>query len=220
MIGTFSGGKTGDLSQIAAMARVRDLLIVSVLMLVLSPLVLFCALLVRRSLPGPILFRQRRLGLHGRPFTLLKFRSMIHNAPDIRNLDGSAYTGDDDSRVTRVGRFLRRTSLDELPQLFNVFRGDMSLVGPRPDQLDQIRFYTETEKRKLLVKPGITGLAQISGRNNIPWERRKALDVEYVDRQSFWLDLSILARTIPYVFLKKDINTDGRHSSSRATASH
>jgi undecaprenyl phosphate N,N'-diacetylbacillosamine 1-phosphate transferase len=201
-------------------ARIRDFLIVSALLLVLSPVLLACALAVRRSSPGPILFRQRRLGLHGRPFHVLKFRSMIHNAPDLRNADGSAYTGDDDPRVTAVGRFLRKTSLDELPQLFNVLRGDMSLVGPRPDQVDQIRFYTETEKRKLLVKPGITGLAQISGRNNITWERRKALDVEYVKHRSFWLDLAILARTVPYVLLRKDINTDGRHSTSRTTVSH
>jgi len=202
------------------MARIRDLLLASALVLVLSPVLLACALAVRHSSPGPILFRQRRLGLNGRPFYLLKFRSMIHHAPDLRNADGSAYTGDDDPRVTAVGRFLRKTSLDELPQLFNVLRGDMSLVGPRPDQVDQIRFYTEPEKRKLLVKPGITGLAQISGRNNITWERRKALDVEYVNRQSFWLDLAILARTIPYVFLRKDINTDGSDSSSRVTVSH
>jgi undecaprenyl phosphate N,N'-diacetylbacillosamine 1-phosphate transferase len=167
-----------------------------------------------------VLFRQCRLGRYGQPFRLLKFRSMYHNAPDLRNADGSAYTGDDDPRVTRVGRFLRRTSLDELPQLLNVFRDDMSLVGPRPDQVDQLRFYTETEKRKLNVKPGITGLAQVNGRNNISWERRKALDVEYVDRQSFWLDFVILARTIPYVLLRKDTNTDVHNSNSDATASH
>jgi len=202
------------------MARVRDLLIASVLLLILSPVLLLCALAVRRSSPGPVLFKQRRLGQHGSPFHLLKFRSMIHNAPALRNADGSAYTGEEDPRVTRVGRFLRRTSLDELPQFFNVFRGDMSLVGPRPDQVDQLRFYTETEKRKLNVKPGITGLAQINGRNNISWERRKALDVEYVDRQTFWLDLSILARTIPYVLQRKDVNTDVHNPSSRATSSH
>jgi undecaprenyl phosphate N,N'-diacetylbacillosamine 1-phosphate transferase len=200
------------------MSRVRDLLIASICLLALSPILLACAVGVRRSSPGPIFFRQRRLGLHGRPFYLLKFRSMIHNAPDLRNPDGSAYAGSDDPRVTPFGRFLRQTSLDELPQLFNVLRGDMSLVGPRPDQVDQIRFYTETEKRKLLVKPGITGLAQICGRNNITWEQRKALDVEYVDRQSFWVDLGILARTIPYVLLRKDINTDDCHKTS--TVSH
>jgi lipopolysaccharide/colanic/teichoic acid biosynthesis glycosyltransferase len=202
------------------MERVRDLLIVSVLLLLLSPVLLWCALAVRRSSPGPILYRQRRLGLHARPFTLLKFRTMMHHAPEVWNQDGSAYTGADDPRVTPVGRILRKTSLDELPQLFNVLRGEMSLVGPRPDQAEQLRFYTETEKRKLEVKPGITGLAQISGRNNISWERRKALDVEYVDRQSFWFDLSLFARTIPYVLLRKDIHTDGHSPSNRATASH
>lgn len=201
------------------MTRVRDLVIVSVLLAVLSPVLLLCAVAVRRSSPGPVVFRQRRLGQHGRPFHLLKFRSMYDNAADRRNDDGSAYTGDDDQRVTRVGRFLRRTSLDELLQLWNVFRGDMSLVGPRPDQVDQIRFYVGTEKRKLGVKPGITGLAQVSGRNNISWERRKALDVEYVDRHSFWFDLVILGRTIPYVFFRRDTNTDVRNSHSDASAS-
>lgn len=203
-----------------AMARVRDLLIGSAMLVVLSPLMLMCALAVRWSSPGPILFRQRRLGLHGRAFHLLKFRSMIHNASELRNPDGSAYTGEDDPRVTRIGRFFRRTSLDELPQIFNVLSGEMSLVGPRPDQVDQIRFYAGTEKRKLNVTPGITGLAQISGRNNISWDRRKTLDVEYVDRQSFWLDLTILAKTIPYVLLRRDVNTDVHNSKSDATASH
>jgi lipopolysaccharide/colanic/teichoic acid biosynthesis glycosyltransferase len=200
--------------------RLRDLLIASALLFVLSPVFLLCAIAVRRSSPGPIFFRQRRLGLHGRPFYLLKFRSMMDNAPDLRNPDGSAYTGGDDPRVTKIGRFLRQSSLDELPQLLNVLRGEMSLVGPRPDQEDQFRFYSETEKRKLLVKPGLTGLAQISGRNNISWERRKALDVEYVERQSFWLDLSILARTVPYVLQRKDVQTHDCRSTTHSTVSH
>ncbi|MGO9239988.1 MAG: sugar transferase [Bryobacteraceae bacterium] len=191
------------------MARIRDLLIASALLLLLSPLLLACALAVRRSSPGPVLFRQRRLGLHGRPFWLLKFRSMMHNAPEVRNPDGSAYSGAGDPRVTPVGRFLRQTSLDELPQLLNVLRGEMSLVGPRPDQVDQLRFYTQDEKRKLRVKPGITGLAQISGRNNIPWARRKALDLEYVERQSSWLDWGILIRTLPRVLWRRDVDSPG-----------
>ena len=195
------------------MARIRDLLIVSALLLLLSPLLLMCAVAVRRSSPGPVLFRQRRLGLHGQPFWLLKFRSMIDHAPDLRNPDGSAYAGADDPRVTAVGRFLRRTSLDELPQLVNILRGEMSLVGPRPDQVDQLRFYSAEEKRKLNVKPGITGLAQISGRNNIPWARRKALDLEYVERRGFWLDLGILLKTLPYVLLRRDIESTGQARS-------
>ena len=196
----------------AKLARARDLLIASLLLAILSPVLLACALAVRRSSRGPIFYRQWRLGLNGRPFELIKFRGMYHNAPDLYNRDGSAWVGGNDPRVTRVGRFLRRTSLDELPQLVNVLRGDMSLVGPRPDQVDKLRFYTETEKRKLNVRPGITGLAQVSGRNTISWECRKALDVQYVDRQSFWLDVSIFARTIPYVLFRKDV-TDEQHPS-------
>ena len=202
------------------MKRGMDLLVSAGAILLLSPLFFACALAVALSSPGPILFQQRRLGRNASPFTLRKFRSMYQNVPDPRNPDGSTQTKPNDPRVTKVGRFLRRTSLDELPQLFNVVRGDMSLVGPRPDQVDQLRFYTQTEKRKLNVKPGITGLAQISGRNNISWERRKCLDVEYVDRQSIWLDLSILARTIPYVLRGKDIHTHGPSPSRRATTSH
>jgi lipopolysaccharide/colanic/teichoic acid biosynthesis glycosyltransferase len=202
------------------MNRIRDLLVVGILLLVLLPVLLLCALAARRSSRGPALFRQRRLGLYGRPFTLLKFRSMFQEAPELRNPDGSAYIATDDPRVTRVGSFLRKTSLDELPQMFNVLHGDMTLVGPRPDQADQIRFYTETEKRKLSVKPGLTGLAQIGGRNNISWERRKALDVEYVDRKSFWLDLRILAMTIPYVLLRKDTNTNVRDPNPNSNPTH
>lgn len=207
-------------SEVNLMTRVRDLLVASVLLLAFSPVLFLCAVIIRRSSPGPVLFRQLRLGRNGAVFFLLKFRSMYVDAPDVRNVDGSAYSGDDDPRVTRIGRVLRETSLDELPQLLNVLRGEMSLVGPRPDQADQLRYYTEEEKRKLKVKPGITGLAQISGRNEISWERRKALDVEYVMRQSALLDLSILVRTIPYVICRKGINTVAADSRSHTSASH
>lgn len=131
------------------------------------------------------------------------------NTPDIRNPDGSAFSSSNDPRVTPVGRFIRKTSLDELPQFLNVLVGHMSLVGPRPDQLDQIRFYTKEEERKLLVKPGLTGLAQISGRNLIQWSERKALDVRYVDQRSFWLDMKILFLTVPYVLLARGIHSTG-----------
>jgi undecaprenyl phosphate N,N'-diacetylbacillosamine 1-phosphate transferase len=147
--------------------RAIDLLVSACAIPLLCPVFFACALAVALSSPGPILFRQRRLGRSARPFTLWKFRSMHQNAPDLRNPDGSAQTFQHDARVTPVGRFLRRTSLDELPQLFHVLMGDMSLVGPRPDLMDQLFHYSERERRKLQVKPGITGLAQISGRNNI-----------------------------------------------------
>jgi lipopolysaccharide/colanic/teichoic acid biosynthesis glycosyltransferase len=156
-----------------------------------------------------VLFRQARLGLHGGVFRVYKFRTMYVDSPDWRNEDGSAYAEEADPRVTAAGRFLRATSLDELPQLLNVLRGEMSLVGPRPDLPDQLRFYTPDEMRKLTVKPGLTGLAQIHGRNRIAWRARKRLDLEYVDRRSLRLDVEILLKTIPYVLLRRDIHTAG-----------
>lgn len=185
--------------------RLLDAIVSAGALLVLTPLLLVISLLVRITSSGPVLFRQGRLGLRGVPFTIYKFRTMVTNAPDIRNEDGSAFSGKDDFRVTRVGRVLRKTSFDELPQLLNVLKGDMSLVGPRPDQVDQIQYYTVDEARKLSVKPGITGLAQINGRNGIPWQQRKLLDVEYVRQQSLWLDLRILVLTIPCVLARRNI---------------
>ena len=187
--------------------RLLDITVSAITLIALAPVFAVCALLVRRGSPGPIMYSQLRLGLNGCPFRLWKFRTMHAGAPDVRNADGSAFTSDHDPRVTPAGRFMRTSSLDELPQLWNVLRGDMSLVGPRPDQVDQRPFYTESEKRKLEVKPGLTGLAQISGRNAIPWESRKALDVEYVEHRSIWLDLRILGKTIPYVCLRKNIHS-------------
>jgi lipopolysaccharide/colanic/teichoic acid biosynthesis glycosyltransferase len=187
------------------MKRLIDVLGAATLLFVLAPVLLLSALAVRLSSPGPMLFRQRRLGLYGAHFTLLKFRTMRMDAPDLRNEDGSAYISKTDARVTTAGRVLRESSLDELPQLINVLRGEMSLVGPRPDQSDQLRFYTEPEKRKLCVKPGLTGLAQISGRNGITWRERKELDIVYVDRQSLRLDMSILLRTVPCILQRKNV---------------
>jgi lipopolysaccharide/colanic/teichoic acid biosynthesis glycosyltransferase len=185
--------------------RWLDVIVSGTALVVLSPLLLILAFLVRLGSTGPVLFLQKRLGKDGKPFTCYKFRTMYVNCADIRNPDGSTFNSEDDPRVTGVGRFLRKTSMDELPQLFNVLRGEMSLVGPRPDQVDQAKYYTVAERRKLEVKPGITGLAQINGRNNIPWKKRKDLDLEYVNDQSFSLDLSILWRTIPYILFRKDI---------------
>ena len=158
---------------------------------------------------GPTIFRQPRAGLHGKPFTLLKFRSMVVDSPDVRNADGSTFNSDDDPRVTRVGRFLRKSSLDELPQLFNVLNGDMSLVGPRPDLVSQLELYDEEGKKRLNVKPGITGLAQISGRNTISWERRNELDLAYAETHSVIGDFAILFRTIGYVLSSKGVYRKG-----------
>ncbi len=188
--------------------RCIDVAVSAVSLLVFSPLLVAISVAVRVTSPGHIFFRQARMGRSGVPFKILKFRTMYVNAPDVRNADGSAFSGANDPRVTRVGAFLRRSSLDELPQLFNVFRGAMSLVGPRPDQVDQIQYYTADERRKLEVKPGITGLAQISGRNSIPWAERKRLDLEYVRRQSLALDLRIMVKTLPCWLLRRGIETE------------
>jgi undecaprenyl phosphate N,N'-diacetylbacillosamine 1-phosphate transferase len=187
--------------------RTLDVSVSGLLLFLVLPALLAIGLLVKLTSPGPALFRQKRLGRNGRPFSVLKFRTMRMNAPDLRNPDGSSICGENDPRVTAFGRFLRTTSLDELPQLWNVLIGDMSLVGPRPELVDQIRYYTEEEKRRLDVRPGLTGLAQISGRNSITWQQRKALDLQYVSTQSISLDLNILCRTIPYVLLRNGIHT-------------
>ena len=189
----------------AAVKRVIDFTISFVALVVLSPLLLLIGLTVRFTSPGPVVFRSRRLGKDGVPFTLYKFRSMFVNAPDIRNPDGSTYSTEDDPRVTPLGRFLRRTSLDELPQLINVFTGDMSLVGPRPDLVDQLQYYDTEDRRKLRVKPGITGLAQLSGRNSILWKHRRKIDVQYVEDFSLWQDFQILLRTLPYVLRQEGV---------------
>jgi lipopolysaccharide/colanic/teichoic acid biosynthesis glycosyltransferase len=153
---------------------------------------------------GPILFRQVRVGLHGRRFEVLKFRTMVRDAEDrygdvVDSSDtrGPAFKMTEDPRVTRIGRFLRRTSLDELPQLWNVLRGDMSLVGPRPAPPREVEGYDLWHRRRLSMKPGITGLWQVSARRSDDFDHRVELDLSYIDRWSLWLDLQILARTIP-----------------------
>jgi lipopolysaccharide/colanic/teichoic acid biosynthesis glycosyltransferase len=189
----------------AAAKRAVDMAGSSIALVLLSPLMVLIAFAIRLDLSGSVLFRQQRLARGGVAFTLFKFRTMIVDAPDIRNDDGSTFNSPADTRVTRVGRILRRTSLDELPQLFNVLIGEMSLVGPRPDQVDQARFYSDAEWSRSVVKPGITGLAQISGRNALPWAERTQIDLEYVGHQSLLMDLRILWQTIPYVLASQDI---------------
>ncbi|HEX5590260.1 MAG TPA: sugar transferase [Candidatus Limnocylindrales bacterium] len=150
-----------------------------------------CAIAVRLTSPGPIFFRQTRAGMGGREFEILKFRTMI-DAPDNPILPA-------DDRITRAGRWLRRLSLDEIPQLVNVARGEMSIVGPRPTLPYQVERYTERQRRRLAVRPGITGLAQVTGRNELPWAARIEIDIEYVERQSAALDLRILVATVAVV---------------------
>lgn len=181
------------------MPRAADLLLSALALAVLSPVLLAVAIAIKVRDPGPVFYVSPRLGRGGRTFGMIKFRTMRVDAPDLRNPDGSTQSHAEDPRVTPIGRWLRRTSLDELPQLINVLRGEMSLVGPRPDLPDQIRYYAPADHERLRVRPGITGLAQVSGRNGLSWEERRALDVAYVARRSFAGDLLILARTLPGV---------------------
>jgi lipopolysaccharide/colanic/teichoic acid biosynthesis glycosyltransferase len=172
--------------------RAADLALAIPLTLALAPALVGIAIWVRRDSPGPALFRQRRIGYAGRPFTLLKFRTMVVGA---EGMGAGLAVAAGDERITAAGRALRRLSLDELPQLLNVVWGDMSLVGPRPTVESQVRLYDARQRRRLLARPGVTGLAQVSGRNAIPWSERIEIDLGYVDRWTLRRDLAILART-------------------------
>jgi sugar transferase EpsL len=173
---------------------------------VLSPLLTVIAVMVRMRLGSPVLFRQVRPGLRGRPFEMLKFRTMLDAAgPDGRPLP-------DERRVTRFGRFLRSTSLDELPELWNVLKGEMSLVGPRPLRMEYLPLYTPEQARRHDVRPGVTGWAQVKGRNSLTWEERFRLDVWYVDNRSQWLDLKILMLTLVQVVRRQDVSPAGRET--------
>ncbi len=172
-------------------------------LVLLAPVMLVVALLIRLAMGSPVLFRQERPGLYGRPFMMYKFRTML----DIRNERGELLP--DELRLTPVGQFLRKTSSDELPELFNVFKGDMSLVGPRPLLMDYLDRYTPEQARRHEVKPGITGWAQVNGRNALTWEEKFKLDVWYVDNWSLWLDIKILFMTLVKVFQREGISADG-----------
>jgi lipopolysaccharide/colanic/teichoic acid biosynthesis glycosyltransferase len=183
--------------------RIFDILVSAVALVALSPLLLALALLIRGLLGSPVLFTQTRPGLHGRPFTIYKFRTML----DARYEDGSPLP--DEERLTRFGRFLRATSLDELPELVNVLKGEMSLVGPRPLIMAYLDRYTSEQARRMDVPPGITGLAQVRGRNALSWNERLRLDVLYVDEWSFGLDLWILLQTMRAVVQREGISAEG-----------
>ena len=174
------------------MNRPLDLALAGVLLVVTAPLLALVALAIKLESRGPVFYRQRRVGKDGRPFELLKLRTMV---PGAESMGAGIYVLEGDPRITRVGRRLRRFSLDELPNLVNVVRGDLALVGPRPTVQEQVDRYTERQRRRLEVKPGITGWAQINGRTSLPWPERIELDVWYVEHRSLRLDLRILART-------------------------
>ena len=174
------------------MKRAMDVVIASVGLLVGGPVLVAAMAAIRLESPGHPIYRQRRIGRDGEPFDLYKLRTMVHGA---EHMGAGMAVDEGDSRITRVGAFLRRISLDELPNLVNVLRGDMSIVGPRPTIPVQVEQYTERQRGRLAVKPGITGWAQVNGRASLPWAERIELDLWYVEHQSLRLDLRILART-------------------------
>jgi lipopolysaccharide/colanic/teichoic acid biosynthesis glycosyltransferase len=173
-------------------SRALDLAVAGLLIVLTAPLLGLAALAIKLESCGPVFYRQRRVGKDGRPFELLKLRTMV---PGAESMGAGIYVLEGDPRITRTGRLLRRFSLDELPNLVNVLRGDLAIVGPRPTVQEQVDGYTERQRRRLEVKPGITGWAQINGRTSLPWPERIELDVWYVEHRSLRLDLRILART-------------------------
>lgn len=154
---------------------------------------------------GSIFYNAPRLGRNGRVFKMYKFRSMKVNAPDIRNEDGSTFNSADDPRLTNIGRFIRKTSIDEIPQLLNVIKGDMSIIGPRPDLPEHRKLYEGNEERKLEVRPGVTGYNQAYFRNTVPWKERIQNDIYYIDNLSLWLDIKVFFKTIISVLKREDI---------------
>ncbi len=182
------------------MKRSLDIILSILALFILAPVYLILFLLVRVRLGSPVLFRQVRPGLDGKPFTMYKFRTMT----DERGSDGVLLP--DEQRLTVFGGFLRKTSLDELPELWNVLKGEMSLVGPRPLLMSYVPLYSAEQARRMEVRPGITGWAQINGRNSLSWPEKFRLDVWYVENQSLWLDLRILFMTVIAVFGGRDIN--------------
>lgn len=173
-----------------------------ILLVLLSPLFVIIAVLIKFDSKGPVFFIQQRVGKNNVLFNIYKFRTMVHDAVNIGN---GVYTEENDPRITRVGRFLRKTSLDELPQLINILKGEMSFIGPRPTLAYQVEQYNDFQKKRLLMKPGITGLAQVNGRNSISWPERIQYDVQYVENYSLGLDLKILIKTFSVVFKQEGL---------------
>jgi lipopolysaccharide/colanic/teichoic acid biosynthesis glycosyltransferase len=193
--------------------RGLDIVVAASGLLVLSVPILLLIVLVRIKLGGPVFFRQTRPGLNGRPFKMVKFRTMT----DERGADGQLLP--DAERLTRFGQFLRSTSLDELPELWNVLKGDMSLVGPRPLLMEYLPLYSRFQARRHEVRPGITGWAQVNGRNAVDWDDRFRLDVWYVNHRSFWLDLKVLWLTIRCVLIREGISAPGESTMSKFAGS-
>ncbi|WP_180116243.1 sugar transferase [Acinetobacter sp. YH12119] len=182
--------------------RLLDIIIASIALILLSPLYFYVAHKVKKNLGSPVLFRQVRPGLHGKPFEMIKFRSM----KDAVDAQGNPLP--DTERLTPFGKMLRSSSLDEMPELWNVIKGDMSIVGPRPLLMEYLPLYNQEQSKRHLVRPGMTGHAQVNGRNAISWEEKFKLDTWYVENQSVWLDFKIMLKTVKKVLAKDDINAE------------
>lgn len=193
--------------------RLFDIIIASIALILLSPLYAFVAYKVKKKLGSPVLFRQVRPGLHGKPFEMIKFRSM----KDAVDAQGNPLP--DSERLTPFGKMLRSSSLDEMPELWNVIKGDMSIVGPRPLLMEYLPLYNEEQAKRHLVRPGMTGHAQVNGRNAISWEEKFKLDTWYVENQSVWLDFKIMLKTVKKVLAKDDINEAGEATMTKFTGS-
>lgn len=194
--------------------RLFDFTVALVCLLVLWPLIVTTYVLVLIRMGRPVLFVQQRPGLNSKPFYIYKFRTMLSTRDENNQLLADVH------RMTSLGNFLRKYSLDELPQLFNVLKGDLSLVGPRPLLMEYLPLYSVEQARRHLVRPGVTGLAQVSGRNAISWEDKFKLDVWYVDHQSFWLDVKILLLTVKKVLLSEGVSAEGEATMSRFTGNN
>lgn len=193
------------------MKRLVDIVVSATLLVLLSPILALVAWQIRQKMGSPVLFRQTRPGLNGLPFQMIKFRTMKDA------VDAAGHALPDAERLTPFGQFLRGTSLDELPELWNVLKGDMSLVGPRPLLMDYLPLYSPQQSRRHEVRPGVTGWAQVNGRNALSWDEKFSLDVWYVDNRSLWLDIRILLLTVKKVLLRDDISAEGEATMSRFT---
>lgn len=193
--------------------RLLDIVIASIALTLLSPLYFYVAYKVKKNLGSPVLFRQVRPGLHGKPFEMIKFRTM----KDATDAQGNPLP--DSERLTPFGKMLRSTSLDEMPELWNVIKGDMSIVGPRPLLMEYLPLYNKEQAKRHDVRPGMTGHAQVNGRNAIGWEEKFKLDTWYVENRSLWLDFKIMLQTVKKVIAKDDINEAGEATMSKFTGS-
>lgn len=191
--------------------RIFDIIIASIALVLLSPLYAFVAYKVKKNLGSPVLFRQVRPGLHGKPFEMIKFRTM----KDAVDAQGTPLP--DSERLTSFGKMLRSTSLDEMPELWNVIKGDMSIVGPRPLLMEYLPLYSPEQAKRHDVRPGMTGHAQVNGRNAIGWEEKFKLDTWYVENQSIWLDFKIMFKTVHKVLAKDDISAEGEATMTKFT---